>query len=71
MKDFLSVVQNIFVEKSKYICWKVSPECWVSWVAGAGDSPANSNPILSPGDSPGEATATAGAFYLSNVSDRQ
>ena len=41
----------------------------MSWVAGAGDSPANSNPILSPGDSPGEATATAGAFYLSNVSD--
>ena len=43
----------------------------MSWVAGAGDSPANSNPILSPGDSPGEATATAGAFYLSHVSDRQ
>ena len=29
----------------------------------------NSNRILSPGESPGEATATAGAFNLSNVSD--
>ena len=35
---------------------------------GAGDSPARKSD-LSPGVSPGEATAAAGAFNLSNVSD--
>ena len=39
-----------------------------SWVPGAGDSPARKSD-LSPGVSPGEATAAAGAFNLSNVSD--
>ena len=41
-----------------------------SWVPGAGDSPARElKSDLSPGVSPGEATAAAGAFNLSNVSD--